>query len=219
MSDAAPEPLTQEGFQRLSGIDDAQMARLRAYVQTLTDWNARMNLVSPGSLADLWRRHMLDSAQLAPLMPAGARRLIDIGSGAGFPGLVLAALLGPRVGLETILIESIEKKCAFLRAAAEAMGITAHVRVLRGRAEDGGVSRADVVTARAVAPLETLLGYAARLVRPGGICLFPKGRTAADELTAARRSWTIDATVIPSQSDPAGSIVVIRSLAPKGRRP
>ena len=219
MLDGAPEPLSAEAFQGLAGIDDAAMVRLRIYAQTLTDWNARMNLVSPGSLADLWRRHMLDSAQLAALVPAGAKRLIDIGSGAGFPGLVLAALLGPRVGLETILIESIEKKCAFLRAAAEAMGIAAHVRVLRGRAEDGGVSRADVVTARAGAPLDTLLGYAARLVRPGGICLFPKGRTAADELTAARRSWTIEASTIPSQSDPAGSIVAVHSFAPKGRRP
>ena len=218
MSDGAPEPLSAEAFQGLAGIDDAAMVRLRIYAQTLTDWNARMNLVSPGSLADLWRRHMLDSAQLAALVPAGAKRLIDIGSGAGFPGLVLAALLGPRVGLETILIESIEKKCAFLRAAAAAMGIERHVTVLRGRAEEVKPEPADVITARAVAPLVSLLFYARRLVAKGGICLFPKGRTAGDELTEARRSWTINAKLIPSRSDASGQIIAVQSFAPKGRR-
>jgi 16S rRNA (guanine527-N7)-methyltransferase len=218
MSDAAPEPLTQAAFQSLTGIDDAAQARLQIYAETLADWNSRMNLVSPNSLTDLWRRHMLDSAQLVPLIPTSARRHIDIGSGAGFPGLVIAALLGPGVGLETTLIEATEKKCVFLRAAADAMGIAAHVTVLRGRAEEVKPEPADVVTARAVAPLVSLLFYARRLVAKGGLCLFPKGRTALDELTEARRSWTIRSEMVPSRSDASGAIVLVHSFAPKGRR-
>ena len=223
MSDVAPEPLAPsplsiEAFQGEAAVDDAALARLRAYADTLIEWNGRMNLVSPNSLIDLWRRHMLDSTQLVPLIPKTAGRHIDIGSGAGFPGLVIAALLGPGVGLETILLEAIEKKCAFLRAAVTAMGLENHVTVVRGRAEEVSLANADVITARAVAPLVSLLFYSRRLIAKGGICLFPKGRTAADELTEARRSWTIKAEMIPSRSDPSAAIIAVHSFGTKGRR-
>ncbi|MFT3810315.1 MAG: 16S rRNA (guanine(527)-N(7))-methyltransferase RsmG [Micropepsaceae bacterium] len=208
----------RDAFIAATGAGAAGMARLDAYAATLTDWNARMNLVSPASLADLWRRHMFDSAQLVPLIPDGTRRIVDLGSGAGFPGLVLAALRPDGVGLETVLVESIEKKCAFLRAAAEAMGLGDTVRVLRARAEEVTGIKADLVTARAMAPLDQLLGYAKRFADKQTVLLFPKGRTAADELTAARRSWTLEAEMIPSRSDGEASIIVIRQFADKGRR-
>ncbi len=201
-----------------TAASEGAMARLDAYADILADWNGRMNLVSPASLADLWRRHMFDSAQLVPLIPAGTRRIVDMGSGAGFPGLVIAAMRADGVGLETVLIESIEKKCAFLRAAAAAMGVSDRVKVIRGRAEDVTGLKADLVTARAMAPLEVLLGYAKRFADRQTQLLFPKGRTAADELTAARRSWTIEAEMIPSRSDGEASIIAIRHFAPKGRR-
>lgn len=216
---AAPEPFDRAAFIAATGAAPSVIARLDAYAAALIDWSGRMNLVSPASLADLWRRHMFDSAQLMTLIPDGTRRIVDMGSGAGFPGLVIAAMRKGGVGLETVLIESIEKKCAFLRAAAEAMGLSAAVRVIRGRAEDVTGLKADLVTARAMAPLDTLLGYAKRFADKETLLLFPKGRTAADELTAARRSWTLDAEMIPSRSDGEASIVAIRSFAPKGRRP
>jgi len=208
----------RQDFVTETAADAASMARLDAYTAALTDWNAKMNLVSPASMADLWRRHMFDSAQLVPLIPNGTRRIVDMGSGAGFPGLVIAAMRPDGVGLETVLIESIEKKCAFLRAAADAMGLGGKVRVVRGRAEELTGLKADLITARAMAPLETLLGYAKRFADKETKLLFPKGKTAADELTAARRSWTIEAEMIPSRSDREASIIAISHFAPKGRR-
>jgi len=212
------EVFGRDAFVAETGAAPEVMARLDAYAAALTDWNERMNLVSPASLADLWRRHMFDSAQLMPLIPNGTRRIVDMGSGAGFPGLVLAALRGHGVGHDTVLIESIEKKCAFLRAAAEAMGLAERVKVVRGRAEDVTGLKADLVTARAMAPLDQLLTYAKRFADKQTVLLFPKGRTAADELTAARRSWTLEAEMIPSRSDGEASIIAIRQFAPKGRR-
>lgn len=209
---------SRDSFIAQTRASAAVMARLDAYAAVLADWNGRMNLVSPASMADLWRRHMFDSAQLLPLIPAGTRRIVDMGSGAGFPGLVIAAMRPDGVGLETILIESIEKKCAFLLAAAEAMGVAARVKVIRGRAEEVTGLKADLVTARAMAPLDVLLGYAKSFADKQTQLLFPKGRTAADELTAARRSWTIEAEMILSRSDSAASIIAIRHFAPKGRR-
>lgn len=211
------EPFARVDFIAATGATPAQMARLDVYAAALAEWNSKMNLVSPASLADLWRRHFLDSAQLMALIPDGTRRIVDMGSGAGFPGLVLAALRPDGVGLETVLVESIEKKCAFLRAAAAAMELPG-VKVIRGRAEDVTGLKADVVTARAMAPLETLLGYAKRFADKETMLLFPKGRTAADELTAARQNWTIEAEMIPSRTDGEAAIIAIRHFAPKGRR-
>jgi len=213
MSGAGPE-FGPDDFAAATGADPAAMARLAAYETILRQTNTHTNLVSPGSVAELWKRHLLDSAQLVPLIPAATRSLIDVGSGAGLPGLIIAAFLP---GLQVTLIESIEKKCAFLSAAAKAMGL-ASVAVRRARAEEVEGLTADVITARAVAPIGTLLDYVRGLTRKGTLCLFPKGRTAADELTDARRSWRIEAELIPSRSDPSGSIVAITSFAFKGRR-
>ena len=154
---------TRSDFVTQTGADADVMARLDAYAATLAAWNETMNLVSPASMADLWRRHMFDSAQLVPLIPNGTRRIVDMGSGAGFPGLVLAAMRPDGVGLETVLVESIEKKCAFLRAAATAMGLDGRVRVIRGRAEEVSGLKADMVTARAMAPLSDAHFHAPRV--------------------------------------------------------
>jgi 16S rRNA (guanine527-N7)-methyltransferase len=214
MPDAAPD-YGPSDFQAATGVDDAAMVRLIAYEAILRQTNAHTNLVSPGSLADFWKRHILDCAQLADLLPAGTRSLIDVGSGAGLPGLVIAAL---RPALPVTLVESIEKKCAFLRAATAALGLV-NVTVRRARAEALTGLTADVITARAVAPIATLLGYVRGLTRKNTLLLFQKGGMAGDELTAARRSWRIDAELIPSRSDPSGSIVSITHFAFKGRRP
>jgi len=190
--------------------------RLTTYVNLLIDWNERLNLVAPSTIPDVWRRHILDSAQLAALIPPSARTIVDLGSGAGFPGLVLAILLANRPGLRVHLVESIQKKCRFLEAVIAATGVPAEVHACR--AEDLRLT-ADVVTARAVAPLDRLFALAHPFFRPDTIALFLKGRSLNDELTLATKSWTLTATPIPSRSDPSGFVLRVTGLSPWRRSP
>src|SRR5262249_13181859 len=148
------------------------------------DWNARHNLVSNGSLADVWQRHFWDSAQLAPLVPAAAKSLVDMGSGAGFPGLVLAVLLSDQ--LKVTLYEATAKKCRFLTEVAARLGLTTDVR--NARMEDAEHQPFDVITARACAPLEKLLAYAHTFWGRNSIGLFLKGQNLGSELTQAHKS-------------------------------
>jgi len=205
------EPAAMEAaeFADHVGATEAQVADLVRYRALLADWNQRLNLVAPAGLADFWGRHVLDSAQLLGLAPA-ARTWVDIGAGAGFPGIVLAILLKSRPGARVHLVESLAKKCRFLSGAAEALDLP--VEVHNVRAEDLSLT-ADVVTARAVAPLDRLLGYARPYLARGAVGLFLKGRTAEDEIAAARRRWRFDVTVTPSRSDPAGRILKVERLA------
>ena len=190
--------------------------RLTTYVNLLIDWNERLNLVAPSTIADVWRRHILDSAQLAAMIPSDARTIVDLGSGAGFPGLVLAIMLADRAGLKVHLVESIQKKCRFLEAVIAATGAPAEVHACR--AEDMRI-KADVVTARAVAPLDRLLPLAHPFFRPDTIALFLKGRSLNDELTLATKSWTLTATPFPSRSDPSGFVLRVTGLTPWRRSP
>ncbi len=193
-------------FQAATGISDAVRDRLAAYAALLAKWQARINLVGPDTLPDVWCRHLLDSAQLFPLLPPGCRRVVDLGSGAGFPGLVLAVMGAPDVHL----VESDTRKAAFLREAARvsATRVTIHT----GRIERLAPLAADVVTARALAPLAKLLELAVPHLAPGGCCLFLKGRGADDELTAARKEWMITADRIPSITDPSGIILELGEI-------
>jgi len=197
-------------FQADTGVTDATLDRLRLYLELLTKWNRAVNLVGRGTLADAWRRHMLDSAQLAPLLPPPPtdrpRRIVDLGSGAGFPGLVLA-ILG--VG-EVHLIEAEQRKATFLREVARQTSSDA--RVHAARIEDVESLAADVVTARALAPLPELLRLAAPFLRPGAVGLFPKGADAARELTEAEKAWTLSVERFPSRSDPRGTILRVEVL-------
>ena len=199
-----------EDFAARTGVSRETLARLKAYADVLTDWNARHNLVSKNSLADLWRRHFWDSAQLTPLIPAGAKSLADLGSGAGFPGLVLAAMLP---NLAVTLFEATAKKCAFLQAAAERMGLS--VAIENARMEDLPPRAFDVVTARAVAPLPRLLEYAHSFMGPNSVCLFLKGQNVGSELTEAHKCWNMKLSQVPSQTDPSGAIVTVRELGPR----
>jgi 16S rRNA (guanine527-N7)-methyltransferase len=165
-----------------------------------------MNLVGRSTLDDLWRRHMQDSAQLMRFVPRGCRRLIDLGSGAGFPGLVLSILGVP--GVE--LVESDQKKAAFLRAAAHASGSDAVIHACR--VEELPVGQADVVTARAVAPLERLIPMVAPFLAEGSVAILPKGSSVETELKAVARHWHLWYTRHTSMTDPRGSILVIDRL-------
>ena len=163
--------------------------------------------MAAGTLPDVWRRHMLDSAALFPLIPSAARTLVDLGSGAGFPGLVLAIMGVPEVHL----IDSDARKCAFLTEAARHFAPGAKVH--RGRIETILPIPADVVTARALAELDELLGYAKRFLKPDGVCLFLKGSRAEDELTRARRRWTMVVEAFPNPADGSGKILRIKDLS------
>ena len=189
----------------MTGVSRETLARLARHLKMLGRWQKRINLVGTATLADPWRRHVLDSAQLAPLVPAGAR-LADLGSGAGFPGLVLAIMRGGPVDL----IESDARKAAFLAEAVRATGAPAAVH--NARAETLTL-KADVVAARACAPLDRLLGLAMPLLAPGGVCLVLKGARAEEEIEAARARWRIAVRRHPSLSAPEGMVLELGDLA------
>ena len=192
----------------MTGVSRETTDRLARHLDLLGRWQRRINLVGSTTLADPWRRHVLDSAQLAPHIPAGAR-LADLGSGAGFPGLVLAIMRGGPVDL----IESDARKAAFLSEAARATKAPAAVH--NARAETLSL-KADIVTARACAPLDRLLGLAQPLLAPGGVCLFLKGARAAEELEAARGRWRMTVSRHPSLSRADGALLELRELAHAG---
>jgi 16S rRNA (guanine527-N7)-methyltransferase len=200
-----------EEFAAVSGVSRETLSRLKAYVGLLAEWNARQNLVSDSSLSDVWKRHIWDSAQLASLIPPDAKSLIDLGSGAGFPALVLAVMFREKPDFRVVVTESIAKKCRFLEAAAERMELKVEVR--NGRIEDYPREAFDTVTARACAPLEKLLGYAQHFRGKRTICLFLKGQSVEAELTQAHKSWNIDAIRHVSRSDPSGVILEVREFA------
>jgi 16S rRNA (guanine527-N7)-methyltransferase len=208
-----PEVFGPEEFAKAVDVSRETLAKLKTYLGLLEDWNSRHNLVSANTLTDAWRRHVLDSAQLAPLLPGSARSLVDLGSGAGFPGLVLAAL---RPDIPVVLYESTRKKCEFLSAAADRMGLKTDVRNVR--IESSAKEVFDVVTARACAPLDKLLAYAQHFVGRETRCLFLKGQNVEAELTEARNYWRMEVTRHPSVSDPTGTILDVRGLAPHDRR-
>jgi 16S rRNA (guanine527-N7)-methyltransferase len=204
-----------EEFAAASGVSRETLARLKAYAGLLADWNARHNLVSAASLVDVWGRHFWDSAQLAQFIPTEAKSLVDLGSGAGFPGLVLAILFRERPGFRTVLYEATAKKCAFLAAAAQATGATAEIR--NARIEQAKREPFDVVTARACAPLSKLLAYAQAFQGRDTVNLLLKGQSVASELTEARKSWRMQFFRHQSRSDPSGTILEIRELVAAAR--
>ena len=200
MSVSAPDAV-------LSGVSRETRERLNTYADLLRKWQRSINLVGPRTLDDLWNRHFTDSAQLLPLIPPSARVLVDFGSGAGFPGLVLA-ILGVA---EVHLIESDQRKATFLREVARATGtpVTVHAK----RIEQVAPFPADVVSARALAPLSDLLGFAAPFLHPDSLCLFPKGQMAEDELTAASKTWNINVDRIQSVTDPSATILRVSQVS------
>ncbi len=199
-------PLRPEDFAGIVPVSRETLSRLEAYADLLIRWSARINLVGRDTLADLWRRHILDSAQLRHLVPNSARSLIDLGSGAGFPGLVLAVLGVP--GVE--LVEANSRKCAFLREAARITA--AKVTIRRCRIEAVPPHPVDVVTARACAPLDRLLELARPFLVPDTVCLFTKGERFEEELTLARKRWTMRVSVEPSLSDRRGVILRLQQV-------
>ena len=205
----APPVHDAASFAARTGATPGQLADLEQLQALLADWNERVNLVSAASLAEFWPRHAFDSAQLLPLAPH-ARRWVDIGAGAGFPGLVLAILLKGAPGAKVHLVESRAKRCRFLEAVSAALALPTEVHHARAEALS---LKADVVTARAVAPLGRLLAFAQPYLARGAIGLFFKSEGVEAEIAEARQAWRFTCNVIPSLSDPRGRILKVEGLA------
>ena len=197
---------------KLTPVSDDALARLDKYAALLAEWQSRINLVAPSTLPQLWTRHIADSLQLLRHAP-DARIWVDLGSGAGFPGIPIACALAQTPGAQVHLVESNGKKAAFLREALRVTGAPAEVHA--ERIENYGESftgKTDVVTARALAPLDLLLDQAFPFIERGAIGLFLKGQDIGAELTDSSKRWSVDATKAKSVTDPDGCILVVRSL-------
>ena len=223
-----------EDFAAAFGAAGETLARLATYEQLLRQWQKTINLVAPSTLDAIWHRHFADSAQLLPLAPTAAT-WVDLGAGAGFPGMMVAMMLAERVDAgvpspqggggcrRVTLIESNARKCAFLREVVRQTGIAARVTVdilstrIEVAATQASLHGPDVVCARALAPLDRLLNLAAPLSSPRTVGLFLKGRDAATELKAAEKMWDFNAELVTSRTDRNARIVVIRHLQPKAK--
>jgi 16S rRNA (guanine527-N7)-methyltransferase len=195
-----------EDFCRDISVSRETREALFTHLRLLEAWAPRVNLIGPGELAQYWRRHALDSAQLLRHAPE-ALLWLDLGAGAGFPGLVIACCLIGRPDALVTLVEPNQKRAAFLREAIRATGAPAEVVVAKADQVARQGRRFDVVTARAFAPLARIIEDAEPVLQSGAIGLFLKGEGVEAELAAARRRWKLDVTLIPSLSDPRGRIV------------
>jgi 16S rRNA (guanine527-N7)-methyltransferase len=206
-----------EAFAAVFAVSRETIERLALYEALLKRWQSAVNLVAPSTLGMVWHRHFADSAQLVALVPPQARNFADLGSGAGFPGLVLAIMLAERRPMRAWLIESDQRKAAFLKEVARQTGVAVDIVSTRIESQEtqARIGQADVVTARALAALGRLLALAAPLMGPQSVGLFLKGRDAASEIEEARAGWRFDATRVASMTDPRGSVVMIRHLAMK----
>jgi 16S rRNA (guanine527-N7)-methyltransferase len=201
----------------LTPVSRETLHRLDRFVATLLAWQRRMNLVASSTEATLWTRHVADSLQLLALAPE-ARIWADLGSGGGFPGVVIACALADIPGAHVHLVESSSKKASFLREAVRATGVpaTVHARRIEDFVKNAPVP-IDVVTARALAPLPKLLVLTYPLLKTGTLGLFPKGQDVARELTEVAKCWKIQASLSPSRTDPKAQVVIVRGLEPKLR--
>ena len=193
----------------MTGCTNVQLGNLVRYKDLLTDWSTRFNLVGPGALDIFWSRHAFDSWQLLTAAPV-SRRWADLGSGAGFPGVVLAIGLASEADAVVHLVESQAKRCRFLTHVVETLQLPAMVDNARAESFSRPV---DVVTARACAPMTRLLAFAYPWMAQGAIGLFLKGETIEAELVEARQAWSFEVDLRPSTSDPRGRIVRIERLA------
>lgn len=206
--------MTPHEFTRIFDVSRETCERLEAYIALLTQWNNRINLVARGSVDAAWMRHIADSAQLFDLAPAGASSWIDLGSGAGLPGLPIAAIAAEKApGLHVTLVESDTRKAAFMVMVAQEMCLKVTIEPFR--IETLRPRPYDVVSARALAPLDRLCALARGFSGPDTIFLFLKGAQVDSELTAAAAGWHIRAERIPSQTDPAATILRIQELEPR----
>jgi 16S rRNA (guanine527-N7)-methyltransferase len=206
-----------DDFARHFDVSRETIDKLLTYEALLRQWQKTINLVAESTLDAVWSRHFADSAQLLALAPPGAKRWLDLGSGAGFPGLVLAIMLAGRDGTKVTLVESDTRKAAFLGEVARRTGAPVDIRPERieNAATQSKLGSVDVITARALAPLPRLLELAAPAFSDHTVGLFLKGREAETEVDAAKERWAFAGELQPSLTDLSGRIVVVRALKAK----
>jgi 16S rRNA (guanine527-N7)-methyltransferase len=201
--------VTPDAFAAATCVSRETLERLSLYAELLVRWQKRINLVAPATIPQLWHRHMFDSAQLLPLIPTSTKALVDFGSGAGFPGLVIALCLQPAVQVD--LYESDQRKAVFLQEVIRQTGAPA--RVISQRIEMAPAQNADVIMARALAPLPKLFALTERFWHPGLIGLFLKGKEVESEIASCSPRWRFAYDRQVSATDSAASILVVRSLS------
>lgn len=195
-----------------NSVSRETLERLKAYEASLHEWQKKFNLVSNASLEDAWNRHFLDSMQLFNFIPKTARTLCDFGSGAGFPGMVLAIMAKEKTPyLKVSLIESIKKKTLYLN---EVNKITeANAVIINDRIENIPPQSFDVITSRAMASLKDLLNYTKKFFGKNTVCIFPKGKSYAEEIAEAEKFWKFDCKIVPSEMSSEGVILIITNLS------
>jgi 16S rRNA (guanine527-N7)-methyltransferase len=221
VSARAPIAVTgPDSFAEAFKVPRETIHRLARYAEMLADWQKRQNLVSASTLPHLWDRHFADSAQLVALAPK-ARLWLDLGSGAGFPGLVVAILKAQDPAFRVHLVEATAKKCAFLAAVAKATEAPVEIHAMRIEelARRAHNLQPDVISARALAPLPQLLDLAAPFFHAGTRGLFLKGRDAMREVSAAEKRWSFACRLHPSLTAPQSAILEIADLAPRKQAP
>jgi 16S rRNA (guanine527-N7)-methyltransferase len=202
-----------EDAQRLTGVSRETMARVHSYLDVLDEWRERINLIGPGEGRHLWRRHVLDSLQLVDQISGDDLKIVDLGTGAGFPGLLIACAVAERPGARVTLVEKSVRKSQFLQAAIDEVGLPA--RVMNVRIEEPPREKFDLLTARALAPLPKLLGYGYGWLKPSGKALLMKGKDAEAELAEAREDWTFEMSDRASLSSPEGRVLKVSSISPR----
>jgi 16S rRNA (guanine527-N7)-methyltransferase len=208
----SPLPSDRAAAFALTPVSRETEERLGRFVDLLLAWQKTTHLVSPASIPKLWTRHVADSLQLLDLAP-NARLWVDLGSGGGFPGLVLACALAEKPGALVHLVESNNRKAAFLREAVRITGVPAVVQAMRiEKFVANFAALPDAVTARALLPFESLMSHGFSLLSRGALGLFPKGQDVGVELTHAAKYWNIDYNLVPSRTDSLARIVVVRGL-------
>lgn len=199
---------------RLVRVSHETESRLDLFVNLFLRWQSAVQLVAKSTLPKLWTRHIADSLQLVDIAP-DARTWADFGSGGGFPGLMIAIAIADRPGALVHLIESDTRKAAFLREAARVTRAPVQIQAERIESAAERIGQADIVTARALAPMPRILALAAPFLAAGSTGIFLKGQDVDNELTQAAKSWSIQYTVRQSLTDPGGRIVIINSAVPR----
>jgi 16S rRNA (guanine527-N7)-methyltransferase len=206
-----------EDFARQFSVSRETISRFKTYERLLKQWQKTINLVGAGTLEQTWSRHFADSAQLLDLAPLSVNRWVDLGSGAGFPGLVLAILLAEREGAHVALVESDTRKAAFLGEVARQTGVPVDIypERIEKAATQYMVGQVDAITARGLAPMPRLLQLVAPYFSASTVGPFLKGREAKAELDAAKQEWELLTEQCPSQTDKEGQIILVRALRAK----
>lgn len=196
----------------INNVSRETIEKLKAYEASLHEWQAKFNLVSNASLEDAWNRHFLDSIQLFKFIPGNAQSLCDFGSGAGFPGMVLAVMAAKKTPyLKVSLIESVRKKTLYLNEVSKITGVD--VEIINERIENIKSRQFDVITSRAMASLSELLNYTQKFFKKNTTCIFPKGKSYANEIAEAKKLWNFKCDVVPSEQSDEGVILIITNLS------